>query len=361
VGEGLLSYYQVVQLLKGRWNCFRIGPYRILERLGFGATSNVYLCEHQATRNRVAVKVLGQTQADDPVASKRFFREARAATLLEHPNLVRVHDLDWDGRDNYMVMDFVDGSSIQDIVQQFGAIEPERAAHYVSQAALGLHYLFQASLIHRDVKPGNILVDRKGTVRILDMGLARVAEEEGANLTKGEVLGSPEYLSPEQAIDSHNVDTRADIYSLGATFYFMVGAEAPYNEEKSAAGKLLSKATRPPKPIEDIRPDLPDGMVAVIEKMMAKEARDRYQTPREVADALKPWTGQRLAPPSDEQMPHLSKVAMTGQVALCEGDDDDADAERAPRNRDWLSQAVLVVLLGVTAFMVVWAFLGTRR
>src|SRR5262249_55615923 len=152
----------------------------------------------------------------------------------------------WDGRDNYMVMDFVDGSSMQDIVQQFGAMDIDRSAHYIAQAAQGLHFVYQAGLVHRDVKPGNILVDRSGKVRILDMGLARMVEEEGANLTKGEVLGSPEYLSPEQAIDSHNVDIRTDIYSLGATFYYMLAGEAPYSEEKSAARKLMSKATRPP-------------------------------------------------------------------------------------------------------------------
>jgi serine/threonine protein kinase len=357
--EGILTYYQAIQLLKGRWNCFRIGPYRILERLGFGATSNVYLCEHQGTRARMAVKVLAQMKADDPIASKRFFREARAATLLEHPNLVKVHELDWDGRDNYMVMDFADGSSLQDIVQQFGPMDIHRAAHYIAQAAAGLHFLFQANLVHRDINPGNILVDRRGTIRILDMGLARMAEEESARLTKGEVLGSPEYLAPEQGVDSHNVDTRADIYALGATFYFMLAGEAPYSEERSVARKLLSKASRPPRPLETIRPEVPEDLVAIITKMMAKDPADRYETPRQVADALKPWSSEPNLPPPVEEMPQLSKAALSGQTRL--GADMAEDEEPRPRSREWLLVVILYLTLGVSIFAVVWTVLSTHR
>jgi serine/threonine protein kinase len=310
VAEGALTYYQAVQILKGRTNCFRIGAYRILERLGFGATSNVYLCEHKATHARMAVKVLTQAQAEDPVALRRFLREAKAATLAEHPNLVRVHDVDWDNQDNFMVMDFVDGSSVLDIVQQFGPMDIHRACHCIRQAALGLHFLYQAGLFHRDIKPGNILIDRKGNAKILDMGLARFAEEEGGRLTQGEVLGSPEYMSPEQALDSHNVDHRTDIYSLGATLYYLLGGEAPFGDEKSPAAKLLSKAQRPPRPLAEIHPDLPEDLVKVVETMMARNPDDRYQTPREAAEALKPWTQTPLEPPPTEEMPQLSPAAM---------------------------------------------------
>ena len=357
VDEGILTYYQAVQLLKGRSNCFRIGPYRILERLGFGATSNVYLCEHQGSHARVAVKVLTHLQAQDPVTSKRFFREARAATNFDHQNLVKVCDLDWDGNDNFMVMDFVDGSSVQDIVQQFGRLDVSRSAHYISQAALGLHFLYQATLVHRDIRPANLLVDRKGTIKILDMGLARVAEEEGANLTRGEVLGSPEYLSPEQAIDSHNVDIRADIYSLGGTFYFMLTGEAPYSEEKSTAGKLLSKASRPPKPIDQQRSDVPEEVVAIVDKMMAKDPHERFQTPREVADALKPWTKHHIDIPDDREMPQLSPVAQTGQLLLGKGGPSTPE-EPGPSGQELLTQLLVLLLMGLVAFAILWGVLG---
>src|SRR5262249_1075883 len=233
IEEGLLTNYQAVLLLKGQADCFRIGPYRILERLGFGAMSNVYLCEHQGTKARFAVKVLIGQKGNDPVALKRFYREARAAAKLDHPNIVRVRDIDWDKDTHYMVMDFIDGSSVHDIVKQFGPMDIHRAAHYIRQAATGLQFAHKQGLVHRDIKPGNLLLDRQGTVRILDMGLARFSQEEGEALTKGEVLGSPEFYAPEQAVDSHNVDIRADVYGLGATLYYMLAGEPPYSEEKT--------------------------------------------------------------------------------------------------------------------------------
>jgi serine/threonine protein kinase len=310
VDEALLTSYQAVQLLQGKATTFSIGPYRILERLGFGATSNVYLCEHRYTHNRVAVKVLPALKAKDPVALKRFYREARASAFLEHPNVVRVQDVDHAGDDHFMVMDFVDGTSVLDIVQHFGVMDVSRAAHYIKQAADGLHYANQAKLVHRDINPGNILVDREGTVKILDMGLARIAADDLDVLTRGVVLGLPEYMAPEQAVDSHGVDIRADIYSLGATFYFLLAGEPPYSEEKTLAQKLLAKASRPPQSIRERRPEVSEELEAVIIKMMAKDADKRYQTPREVAEALEPWTKAAIPPPADKEMPQLSPAAM---------------------------------------------------
>jgi serine/threonine protein kinase len=309
VEAGLLTGYQAVQILKGKLDFFRIGPYVVLERLGFGATSNVYLCEDIRTQDRVAIKVLTVLKAQDEVALKRFYREARAASHLDHPNIVRVRDVDHDADTHYMVMDFVDGSSVQDIVQHFGPMDVTRAAHYVRQAAQGLQYAHQAGLVHRDIKPGNLLVDREGTIKILDMGVARFAQEEGDVLTRGVVLGAPEYLPPEQAVDSHNVDIRADIYSLGATFYFMLAGEPPYAEEKTLAQKFLSKASRPPRPIQELRPEVPDELLPILDKMLARDPAERYPTPAAVADALAPFTKSPLGPPADQEMPKLSPAA----------------------------------------------------
>jgi eukaryotic-like serine/threonine-protein kinase len=310
VQAGVLTGYQAVQVLKGKVDFFEIGPFRVLERLGHGMASNVYYCEDKRSKQHVAVKVLTQLKAQDEVALKRFYREARAAARLQHPNIVRVRDVDHDRNDNhYMVMDYVDGASLQDIVQRTGIMDPIRAAHYIRQTAEGLQYAHQAGLVHRDIKPANLLIDRKGAVKILDMGLARFSQEEGDPLTRGEILGQPEYLAPEQGHDSHNVDIRADIYSLGATFYFLLMGEPPYAEEKTLAKKLLAKTQRPPKPMLESRPDLPPELVAVIEKMMAVDPKKRYPTPIAVAEALSPWTEAAIPPPPEREMPTLSPAA----------------------------------------------------
>jgi eukaryotic-like serine/threonine-protein kinase len=310
VQAGVLTGYQAVQVLKGKLDFFEIGPYRVLERLGHGAGSNVYYCQDRRSRQNVAVKVLTQLKAQDEVALKRFYREARAAARLHHPNIVRVRDVDHDRNDHhFMVMDYVDGASLQDIVQRSGVMEASRAAHYIKQTAEGLQYAHQAGLVHRDVRPGNLLIDRQGNVRILDMGLARFAQEEGDVLTQGEILGQPEYLAPEQGADSHNVDIRADIYALGATCYYLLMGEPPYAEEKTLAKKLLAKTQRSPKPIRELRPEVPEELIAVIEKMMAPNRKNRYPTPIAVAEALTPWTEAPIAPPAEGEMPTLSPAA----------------------------------------------------
>jgi len=356
VKEAVLTNYQAALLLKGKWDTFRIGPYRILERLGFGAMSNVYLCKHQGSRERVAVKVLSQAKAKNPTDLKRFFREARAAASLDHPNIVRVRDVDWDNESNYIVMDYIDGSSLQDIVKEFGPVDPQRAAHYIHQAAEGLQHAHKLGLVHRDIKPGNLLLDREGTVKILDMGLARFVEEEEVILTAGEMLGSPEYISPEQIKDSHEVDIRTDIYSLGAVFYYLLTGVPPYNEEKSAAGKLLSKEIRPPKPIRDFSPNVPEELVAIVNKMMAKDADDRYETPAEVADDLEPHVETRIGPPPEREMPQLSPAARATDTESEPGPASFRRVDQESTVPAWV-QVMLILILGIAAFMLAWVFL----
>jgi serine/threonine protein kinase len=306
VEGGVLTNYQAAQLLKGKQDGFYIGLFKILERLGFGAVSNVYLCERPVTHARVAIKVMAQLQAVDPTVLTRFYREARASGQLVHPNIVRSHDVDKGEQGHFIVMDFVEGSSIQDIIHQFGPMDINRAAHYIRQAATGLEYANQKSLVHRDINPGNLLIDRQGTVKILDMGLARFLEDEGKVLTQGVVLGTPEYLAPEQALDSHNVDTRADVYGLGATFYYMLTGQPPYAEEKSVAKKFLAKQGRDPQPIREIRPEVPVELVMVVEQMMARDLNRRFRSPAAVAQALTPWTETPIPPPPEREMPQLS-------------------------------------------------------
>src|SRR5205807_2045536 len=188
-----------------------------------------------------------------------------------------------------------------------------RACHYMYQSARGLQHAHEtAGLVHRDVKPGNILVDRNGVVKILDMGLARFFHDEEDILTKKydeNVLGTADYLAPEQALDSHSVDIRADIYSLGATFYFCLTARTPFSEG-TVAQKLIWHQTRQPKSVRTTRPDVPEELAAVLEKMMSKDPAHRYQSPTDVVAALASWDQEPIGPPPDEEMPKLSPAAL---------------------------------------------------
>ncbi|MGH7222288.1 MAG: protein kinase domain-containing protein, partial [Gemmataceae bacterium] len=313
VRDGLLTHFQAEQFLQGKWRRFTLGKYKVLERLGAGGMGTVYLCEHKLMRRRVAVKVLPEQKAQDTSSLERFYREARAVAALDHPNIVRAYDIDQDDKLHFLVMEHVDGASFQDIVKKAGPMEVLRACHYIRQAALGLQHAHDtAGIVHRDIKPGNILVDRNGIVKILDMGLARFFHDEDDILTKKyeeNVLGTADYLAPEQALDSHSVDIRADIYSLGATFYYCLTGKTPF-ADGTIAQKLIWHQTRQPKPITQLRPDTPAGVVAIVEKMMAKDPAQRPQTPLEVAEALMPWTQTPIPPPPEKEMPQLSPAAM---------------------------------------------------
>src|SRR5437588_5398077 len=309
VNDGQLTHFQAEQIVQGKWRRFTIGKYKVLERLGAGGMGSVYLCEHKLMRRRVAVKVLPTAKADDPASLERFYREARAVAALDHPNIVRAYDIDQDDKLHFLVMEYVDGANLQEIVKRGGSMDPVRAAHYMRQAALGLQHAHEAAgLVHRDIKPGNILVDRGGLVKVLDMGLARFFHDDEDLLTKKydeNVLGTADYLAPEQALDSHSVDIRADIYSLGGTFYFCLTGRTPF-AEGSVAQKLIWHQTRQPRPIRSLRAEVPEGIVSIIDRMMAKDVNQRYQAPQDVADALAPHTQTPIPPPPDSEMPKLS-------------------------------------------------------
>jgi serine/threonine protein kinase len=312
VSAGILTRFQAEQILLGKWRGFTVGRYKVLERLGSGGAGTVYLCEHVKVRRKVAVKVLPTIRASNPAAVGRFHREARAAGVLNHPNLVKCHDIDQEGELHYLVMEYIDGASLHEIVARTGPMEPVRAAQYIRQAALGLQHAHEAGLVHRDIKPANILVDRGGTVRVLDLGLARFYHDDNDLLTlkydENNVLGTADYVAPEQALNSHSVDIRADIYSLGCTFYFILTARPPFPGGK-AAQKLIWHQVKPPTPVRELRPEVPQAMAEVVAKMLAKDARDRYQTPAELAAALDAWAAEPVPPPRDEEMPQLSPAA----------------------------------------------------
>lgn len=313
VRDALLSQFQSDQLVAGKWRGFHVAKYRVLEKIGIGGMGQVYLAEHKYMKHRVALKVLPRSKSSDPSSLERFYREAKAGAAMDHPNLVRAYDIDYDQSSDlhYLVMEYVDGVSMQDLVKLKGPLEAHRAAHYIYQACLGLQHAHEQGLIHRDIKPSNLLVDRQGTLKILDMGLARFFNDDQDMITKKydeNVLGTADYLAPEQAVDSHAVDVRADIYSLGCTFYFILSGQAPFGDG-SVAQKLIWHQTRKPKSIREYRPDLPEDIYAILDKMMAKSPAERYQSPQEVADALLPYGQMNIPPPDEDELPQLSPLA----------------------------------------------------
>ena len=310
VRNGVLTKFYAEQFLRGVWRGFSIGKYKILERIGSGGMGIVYLGEHKLMGHRVAIKVLPVALAEHPWFLKRFYREAQAVAALNHPNIVRAHDIDQDGKLHFLVMEFVDGSSLQDIVAKYGPLDFHRAAHYVRQAALGLQHLHEKELIHRDIKPGNLLLTRDGVIKILDLGLARFFRDQ-KELSPGKsneraMVGTDDYLAPEQIVNSDDVDIRADIYSLGATLYFLLTGYSPFEDVTMAYQKLLRHLAQRPKPIREFRPDVPLALVGVVDKMMSKNPWERQQTPAAVVDALAHWTRKPVAPPPPAEMPTLS-------------------------------------------------------
>jgi len=313
IRDGILTHFQAEQLLQGKWKRFFIGKYKVLEKLGVGGMGQVFLCEHKLMKRRVAVKVLPAAKAKEQAALERFYREARAVAAVDHPNIVHAYDIDDDNGLHFLVMEFVDGSNLHDMVRKHGPMEVLRACHYIYGSAVGLQHAAEKGLLHRDIKPANILVDRAGVVKILDLGLARFFDpDEDDMLTKKfdeSVLGTADYLAPEQALDSHDIDIRADIYGLGGTFYYILTGSPPF-AEGTIAQKLLWHQTKEPKPVRDIRPDVPPEIAAIIAKLMAKSPADRFQTPGELMTALAPWVRTPIGPPPTAEMPQFSVAAV---------------------------------------------------
>jgi serine/threonine protein kinase len=213
---------------------------------------------------------------------------------------------------HFIVMEYVDGSSLQHVVSRFGPLSIPRACYYIAQTADGLQHAHLSGLVHRDVKPANLLLDRSGVVKILDLGLARFFYDTNDDITQRlgahNLIGTADYLAPEQADNSHTADIRADIYSLGVTFYFLLSGRSPF-KEGTIAQKLLYHRLQKPEPIQKIRPDVPVGIANIIDRMLAKDPWNRYQVPLDVRLALDPWTKDTIPPPPETEMPRLSRAA----------------------------------------------------
>jgi serine/threonine protein kinase len=295
---GWLTTYQVDLMLEGRVEQLVLGPYRILDLAGEGGLSRVYKAWHVPYQCLCAIKVLRPEIRSDAEAVRQFHQELKVVGKLAHPNIVKGIDIHPERDDYYFAIEYVEGIDLGKLVQQSGALPVVQACDYIRQAALGLQHAYERGVIHRDIKPANLLITNyppqsAGILKILDMGLARrewltdpSAVANVAPVTM--VMGTPDFVAPEQATSPELVDIRADIYSLGCTLYFLLTAKPPF-PGRSLAQKLLAHQKGQSIPIEQQRADVPQRLPPVIRKMMAKQPEDRYRTPASVAAALTPF------------------------------------------------------------------------
>jgi serine/threonine protein kinase len=285
--------------------------YRIVRKLGAGGMGVVYQAEHRLMERQVALKVINRAITSNPVAVERFRVEVRLAAKLAHPNIVAAHDADEAGDLHFLVMEYVEGASLDRVVQKNGPLSVYHATHFVQQAARGLQHAFEKGMVHRDIKPQNLMLTPKKQVKILDFGLARIGREVETSLTvegdpianaatqltaMGALLGTPDYMAPEQITDPSKSDIRSDIYSLGCTLYYLLSGRVPF-PDTSVFDKLNGHIEREPQPITELRDDIPADLNRLVKRMMAKDPVRRFQTPADVIKSLAPFakTGGSVA------------------------------------------------------------------
>lgn len=284
--DGVLTRWQAAQVLAGR-SSFLLGKYKLIDLLGRGGMGRVFLGRHVTMQRLAALKIVSREVGNNPAALERFLAEARAIAALDHPAIVQAYSVDCEGDRYYIVMEYVDGRDLQRVVEDDGRLDCQTAVEYVRQAADGLAHAHERNLVHCDIKPSNLLVNNQGQVKILDMGMARLGgrDDEEDKPDSNHILGSVDYLAPEQALGSENFDHRADIYSLGCTLYFLLTGHPPF-PEGTLPERILKHQTQQPRPIPTERPDVPPQLVQVCRRMMAKRPEDRFQSAAEVITAL---------------------------------------------------------------------------
>ncbi len=322
VEQEILTRFQAERILVGQTTGFLLGQYKILELIGRGGMGRVYKAEHRTMRRIVAIKVLAPDLLKTERAIDMFLREVRAVAQLQHPNFVTAYDANEVNGRYYLVLEFIDGPNLDQLVRNKGPLSVGLACDYIKQCATGLHCAHLRGMLHRDIKPANILVQTQrlegenspGLIKISDFGLARLGQPGGDKDTCGSaqgtiltrentVMGTPDYLSPEQTRNLHKTDIRSDLYSLGCTFYFLLTGQVPFPGGQPL-DKLIRHATEKPRPIGAFRADLPVEVITLVDRLMAKRSEDRPQTPADVIKALEPfavsgptpWAPQRTTP-----------------------------------------------------------------
>jgi serine/threonine protein kinase len=294
-----------------------LAGFEILEELNRGGMGVIYKARQQGLNRLVALKVISPERLGCPDAMRRFQREVQAAALLSHPHIVTVYHTDLEGPRPFLAMEYVPGIDLFHLAQQAGPLAVAAACDSVRQAAHGLQHAFEHGLVHRDIKPANLMVTpsplatpppgpaRPGRIKILDMGLARVTAggaTAGGLTQTGEFLGTPDYISPEQAEDPRRADVRSDLYSLGCTLYFLLSGEVPFPSD-NLVQKIRAQLTQPPPSVAERRKDVPAALDALVKRLMAREPADRFQTPEEFIDALDAFLRQPASPAAAPEAP----------------------------------------------------------
>jgi serine/threonine protein kinase len=301
IARRLVTPWQLARLQAGKTDGYFLDRrrYLLLEKIGSGGMGSVYRARHLGLNSEVAIKIIDPRRVADKNAVGRFRREMRLSARLKHEHIVQALDVGEHGGVNFLVLEYVDGSDLASLVRRDGIMDPAEAAAICLQAAAGLAHAHEQHVVHRDIKPQNILLSAGGVTKILDMGLARVRNEpEGDSHTsltrEGDVMGTVDYMAPEQSRDAHAADARSDIYALGATLYYLLVGRPPF-PGGSAIEKLARLATDEPQPLGKIRPDCPRELAEIVERMMAKRPAERFQTAEDVVRALRPRAAKHIS------------------------------------------------------------------
>jgi serine/threonine-protein kinase len=344
IRAGILTPFQARLILQGKHKGFKLGPYLILNQIGAGGMGQVFLAMHAAMRRRVALKVLPPRKAMEPANVERFYREARAAAALDHPNIVHAYDAACDKGTHFLVLEYIDGETLDRALAVSGRLPVGEAVSYAVQAAAGLQHAHEKGVAHRDIKPANLLVGRDGIVKILDMGLAEFFEDSNTRLARGAgaVMGTTDYIAPEQLLGSAT-DHRADIYNLGATLYHLLTGRPPFSG--TTAAKMIAHHLSAVPPAHEVCSDVPEPLSAIVEVMLAKAPADRYQTAAELVQALMPYVGipDRSGQRSGK-LPPLAAAAVQESTAGLEAGPIIAAADAATELQRWkrLARAGLI-------------------
>ena len=298
IQSNLLTKWQVMQLLSGK-TAFFLGKYKLLNLLGVGGMGRVFLAEHTIMHRKVALKVISKEFSKNPEALKQFQAEARAIATLNHINIVQAYNFEAEGDRFYIVMEYVDGQSLEKRVLKEGPLPFNDVVSYLRQSAKALRHAHQRNMIHCDIKPDNLLLNQDGQIKILDMGIAKLndpkkkSQAQNADVNsdsqvkkdESHILGTVDYLAPEMASGEAEADPRVDIYSLGCTMFFLLTGQVPY-PETTLIERILAHQEKPPRDPRELRPDTPKELANIILKMEAKQPEDRYQSMDEVLAAL---------------------------------------------------------------------------
>lgn len=362
VRAGRLTSYQAAAIFQGKARGLRVGRYVVLDKLGQGGMGKVFKARDSQLRRVVALKLLPPSSCQVPKLVQRFRREAAAAARVAHPNVVAALDADEARGVHFLVMEFADGTDLSRLIKRSGPLPVRRAVELVIQAARGLAAIHECGIVHRDIKPSNLLLDRDGVVKVLDLGIARLdgpldplATTEDGLTSTGAMLGTADYMSPEQAYDSKHADHRADIYSLGCTLHYLFTGASPFPGD-TIMQRLLGHRERPVPSLAEARPEVPPALDALFRRMLAKDPAERPQSMAEVIALLEASLSVEAfdVPAARESGPSPPPAPPTlPQVSIVRTEDRPADDSRPPRpvhRRPLLIAAGVAALAGIATF-----------